>query len=217
MGIVLQTDKSIVLDSIFLSSCLILLCMPIHICTYIIFICSSCSYMRCASVKRRFRRAIFVTKFSSLISSDCKHAIHIKWFLYIFNVHLRVDMGSLSLFASIHFIYSWLFYVNRCSVEFVFDVRCLISTLVFVFCLCCCCFCSSITSKGHHFCFRWCGYKVERWYHMIFHIFVQMENNYVVSLLVKLDKFKSNAYRTTQHTKKKESQVRTMLFIHIRK
>lgn len=93
------------------------------------------------------------------------------------------------------------------------------SLLHFYFSVCffflyCCCFCSSTTSKGHHFCCRWCGSKVERWYHLILYIFVQMENNYVVLLLVKLDKFKSDAYRTTR---KKTSQVRRMLFIHIRK
>lgn len=106
-------DKSIVLDSIFLSPCLILLCMPIHIRYIHIFICSSCSYMRCASVKRRFRHAIFVTKFSSLISSDCKHTNSHQVIFFIYLTFTSVDMGALSLLAPIHFIYSWLFYVNR--------------------------------------------------------------------------------------------------------
>lgn len=34
------------------------------------------------------------------------------------------------------------------------------------------------TSKGQHFCCQWCGYEVERWYHLILYTFVQMGNNY---------------------------------------
>lgn len=128
--------------------------------------------------------------------------------------------SSLALGSNLHrfilFILNFSHILYLRSVEFVFWCRCF-SLRFLLQCVFDSLSLSSSFSKHQRnaiFCRRrcWCGYEVERWYHLILYIFVQMENNYVVLVKVDSNKFKSDARR--EHTTQKAKWRRCERVIH---
>lgn len=148
-----------------------------------------CVYVALLSIRHFRRNGTFVTQvFNSLISSDCKHAmIHIKWFEILFRKvfhhwHRRVELTSAlhctdlsDLFSTLSYIFA--FRENCFEVAPSFGFRKIFFYSFF------------FTSKGHHLNYRVVLQKKmehEEWkhrFHLIFNVFVQIENNYKVNEL----------------------------------